>query len=138
MKEKTKYNINLKAHFVGGSDGYFRPENDPTAQSAIDDAIAFIESLPEKYQEPDIYAGSTNDPTRIVSVGWSDFSAGMFGVNILFKGNENFVVRWSNPDRTRSSKTVSSMDELKNMNIPQMIENLKNIRPPMPGERPLG
>ena len=137
MKKELKEDISLKAHFVGGTDGYFRPKNDPIAQSAIDDAIKFIDSLPDKYRDPEI-TSSNPDPSIIFRASWWNFSVGMFSVNIQFKGNEEFIVRWSNPDRTRSSTPVSSMDDLQNMDIPQMIENLKNIRPAMPWEPPLG
>ncbi|MCS0397880.1 hypothetical protein ND972_13850 [Vibrio diabolicus] len=135
MKDEVVEKIKLKAHFVIGTNSYERDSNDPNMLSAIDDAKRFLESLPKKYQEPNrISAATTADPENIIHISWQNFSVGWHSVAIQFKGNENFTVGWSNSDRSSTTIEVSSLADLKYLDIPSKIENLKSIRPALPGE----
>ncbi len=117
-----------KAFFVAGANSRFRDQNDPVALSAVKDAEAFLATLPAGTPKPDIHAGATSDPDKIVSFSWLDFRTGRIkGVYVSCKGNGLYDASWDSQSANGGSLTSITFNELVNLDIAGKIKSMKGL-----------
>lgn len=124
--------ILTKAFFVAGANSRFRDQNDPVALSAVKDAEEFLATLPAGTPKPDIHAGATSAPDKIVSFSWLDFGTGRIkGVYVSCKGNGLYDAAWDSQDASGGSQSSITLIDLVKLDIAHKIKSMK-AQGPMP------
>lgn len=134
MKRISRAELSVKAHFVAGTNAWFRPQGDLRASQAIQDAEAFLAALPGNTPQPMLGAGTTANPNQVLTLTWpiSGYPT-IKSVSVSFKGNQVSDVYWDEPTGETHRITDLPVSKLDPAEIAGKIRNLVNNALPSAG-----
>lgn len=110
------------ATFIAGNPSGARDKDDPLVTSAVEDALDFYKNLPDKNKPSMVNAGTTADPSTILSMTWiSSAGKGARTSYIGFKGGEKVELALKSESGEAMNIPETNKSVLQTIDVPKFL-----------------
>jgi hypothetical protein len=128
MLATKEHALRERAYFIAGKPARDR-DRSPVVESAIGDAITYLDALPKNVDEPTLSGGKRTDIESIITLHWLVQTSGhvkIKAVTLAFLGHGICSARW--PDRFGKEREVKpiTVAEALALKLPEKVRDLRS------------